>query len=429
MVQTKRKPLMRMMVLLLIAVLASTGKSHANTVPERFSAIAVIEATGEVLHARHADALRHPASLTKVMTLYMVFEAIKAGDLGWDDRLRVSSKAARARPSRLGLKANSTISVENAVRALSTKSANDAAIVLAERLGGGEARFARLMTQKAKALGMRNSRFVNASGLPDKRQVMTARDMALLAYRIHHDFPAQYRYFSLRKMLWNGRSYYNHNTLLGQVEGVDGLKTGFTTISGYNLAVTAERKGERLIVVVFGGASGAIRDAYAKQLLERAFSALEQRRTNTPRPVSPAPKDLDDNAPVLVAGLPGEAFQGAGGRRGVQIVIDDNIETRPLPLAKPAPTVLKIPAGQWGVQVGAFSSPKQAKARLRHVQDIPVEELQGNAGTIAKGMRQQVTIYRVQFVGLSAQHARTVCAQLNAFGQSCFAVPPPVHSE
>ena len=422
---------MRPLVLAFLVILTSHNPALAKTPPERFAAIAVVEATGEVLHARHADEARHPASLTKVMTLYMVFDAIKAGELGWDDPLRVSAKAARARPSKLGLKANATISVEDAVRAMVTKSANDVAVVLAERLGGGEARFATMMTKKARALGMKDSRFVNASGLPDKRQIMTARDMAVLAYRIHHDFPTDYRYFSLSKLVWNQRSLPNHNTLLGRVQGVDGLKTGFTNQSGYNIAVTAERAGERLIVVVFGGASGAERDAYATKLLERAFGVLAQRRANEEAATTPPLKDLDDREPVLVAGLPGLAHQGDGERRGVQIVIDDTIETRPLPLIETAsapqinlPMKTAVAMGQWGIQVGAFSSPKQASARLQHISDIAQSELAGHAGHIAEGERNGAPLYRVRFLGLSPTGARALCAKLNTLGQSCFAVPP-----
>ncbi len=424
---------MRAIAFILLVILASPSLAHTKAAPERFAAIAVVEASGEVLHARHSNDLRHPASLTKIMTLYLVFEAIEAGELGWDDRLRVSAKAARARPSKLGVKANTTISVEEAVRALVTKSANDVAIVLAERLGGGETRFAALMTKKAKALGMSSSHFVNASGLPSTRQVMTARDMAVLAYRIHHDFPNYYRYFSLRKLVWNEHDHNNHNTLLGRVEGVDGLKTGFTNASGYNIAVTAERAGERMIVVVFGGASNTERDAYATKLLERAFSELERRRIDEALPVTPPLTDLDDSKPVLVAGLPSEVHQGAGERRGVQIVIDENIETRPLlrPATTPPPPTqpepkqtITMPAGGWGVQVGAFTSVEQAKARLHHISDIPIDGLSENAGHIAQGKRNGAPLYRVRFLGLTPAKARSTCAELNAFGQSCFAVPP-----
>lgn len=410
---------MRAFVFFIFGVLLFPGLAHAKVKAERFSAIAVVEHTGEILHARHADDLRFPASLTKVMTLYMTFEAIKAGELGWDDQIRVSKKASRARPSKLGLQAGTTISVEDAVRALVTKSANDAAIVLAERLSGGESLFATSMTRKARTLGMTHSRFINASGLHTARQVMTARDMAVLAYRIHHDFPSYFRYFSLEKMVWNGRDHTNHNTLLEQVSGVDGLKTGFTNASGYNIAVTAERDGERLIIVVFGGASGAQRDAYATKLLERAFAELKTRRNNGAPDQTPPLDDLSDNTPVLFAGLPSETNQGGGGKRGVQIVIDDDVKTHPT--AKPRlPKTHDI--GQWGVQVGAYSAAEQAEARRHHIRDIPIAGLIGNAGRVDSGQSNGAPIYRVRFVGLTPPDARAVCKQLIAFGEPCFAV-------
>ncbi len=413
-----RRLTLTIMVLLVFAATATAKPS------ERFAAIAVVEATGEVLHARHADALRHPASLTKVMTLYLVFEALKKGELGWDDRLRISKKAANAHPTRLGLVAGQSISVEDAVRALVTKSANDAAIVLAERLGGGEAVFARQMTKKAHQLGMSRSHFVNASGLHNPRQVTTARDMALLAYRIRHDFPAQFRYFSLSKMLWNGHEIPNHNALLGRVAGVDGLKTGFTNASGYNIAVTAQRGIDRLIVVVFGGASGAQRDAYATRLLERAFAVLASRRAKGRPAPGHMPPDLNDRTPVLVAGLPTEAAQGAGERRGLQIVIDDSIDTRPPPGLKADPG----PGLQWAVQVGAYASRIQAAARLRHVNAIKPPALAGHSGQIEEGIRHGAAIYRVRFSGLSMGTARSICAKLNAAAEPCFAVPPPAQA-
>ncbi len=414
-----------MALLVAVAPVAALAKSAG----QRFAAIAVVEATGEVLHARHADAPRHPASLTKVMTLYLVFEAIKAGELGWDDRLRISKKAASAHPARLGLIAGQSISVEDAVRALVTKSANDAAIVLAERLGGGEAVFATQMNRKARQLGMRHSHFVNASGLHSPRQVTTARDMAILTYRIRHDFPAQFRYFSLSKMVWNGHEIPNHNALLGRVAGVDGLKTGFTNASGYNIIVTAERDGERLIAVVFGGASAAQRDAYATRLLERAFAVLASRRAKSKPAPGAMPPDLNDRAPVLVAGLPGEAAQGASERRGVRIVIDDSIETRPLPGLKPSPGpgiagAAAEPGRAWAVQVGAFMTRAQAEARLRHVNAISLAALSGRTGRIIAAQRNGSPLYRVRYAGLDSASAHRICATLNAAAEPCFAVPP-----
>jgi D-alanyl-D-alanine carboxypeptidase len=227
--------------------------------------------TGQVLHDRDADESRHPASLTKVMTLYMVFDAIEAGKLKLSERMKVSKAASRAQPSKLGLKAGSTIKVEDAIRALVTKSANDVAIVVAEHLGGTETKFAAKMNAKAKQLGMMNTTFRNASGLPDKKQITTARDMAKLGEAIYMDHKDRYNYFSLASFTWNKRKYMNHNELLKRVDGVDGIKTGFTNASGYNLMASAERNGRRVIAIMLGGSTGRSRDAHVADLLEAAF--------------------------------------------------------------------------------------------------------------------------------------------------------------
>lgn len=413
------------------------GAPNANAANKRYASIVVVENTGEILHARHIDAPRHPASLTKVMSLYLLFEALEKGDIGWDDHLRISAKAARAHPSKMGLVAGTTISVEDLVRALVTKSANDAAIVLAERLGGGEARFARMMTRKARALGMRNTTYVNASGLPDRRQVTTARDMAILAYRIHHDFPRSFRYFSLQHMVWNGQTFNNHNGLLFTAKGVDGLKTGYTHDSGYNLALTARRGDQRLIIVVFGAASQEQRTAHASALLEHAYSALKARRDTAKKSGKTRRldvPDLQDNKPLLYAGLPAYVAQGDGAKRGVHIIIDDqNGKALPRPIkvaniqktATPTPKTPPVTeANTWRVQVGAFYDPRQARARLAAITRLNLDDITADNSQIAQGEKQGRTLYRARFGNLTAPRARTTCAALNTHGTPCFTVPP-----
>lgn len=250
-------------------------ESRADT--SRYSAFVVDESTGVVLHSRRSEAQRYPASLTKMMTLYMLFDALERGEIGLQDPIRVSQNAANAVPSRLGLSAGDTITVENAIRALVIKSANDVAVAVGERIGGGESRFAELMTEQARELGMAGTTFRNASGLPDRRQVTTARDMARLAIALHRDFPDYFHYFNEERFTYNGRTYRNHNSLVGRVEGVDGLKTGYIRASGFNVVVSAERGDHRLITVVMGGPSAASRDAHAEELIEAAFGTLEQR--------------------------------------------------------------------------------------------------------------------------------------------------------
>jgi len=238
--------------------------------------------TNEVLLEDQADATRYPASLTKMMTLYMLFEAIERGDISMDTRLTASRNASRQPPSRLGLACSrrrgcDSITVEQAIRALVVQSANDVATMVAERLGGSEARFAANMTARARELGMRDTRFANASGLPDTRHRTTARDMATLGQALWHDFPQYYHYFQTPSFAWRRGSGRNHNRLLGQVEGVDGIKTGYTRASGFNLATMAERNGHRVIVVVLGGETAASRDAQVAYLIEGAYEEYARR--------------------------------------------------------------------------------------------------------------------------------------------------------
>lgn len=242
-------------------------------IAEKYASIVVDSETNEVLHARHADEPRFPASLTKAMTLYMVFDALKAGELQLDERLYVSSHAASQPPSALRLSPGSTISVGDAISALVTKSANDVAAVIAERLGGTESRFATLMTTKAKSLGMSNTTFRNASGLPDSRQLSTARDMAILAERLLEDHIDYYHYFSTRSFTYAGRTYNNHNNLLKSVDGVDGIKTGYTRASGFNLMASADRDGHRIIAIMFGGSTSKSRDSHVADLIEAAYQS------------------------------------------------------------------------------------------------------------------------------------------------------------
>ena len=214
------------------------GKRHhharvAYTPP--YADIVVDANSGEALHATNADSLRHPASLTKIMTLYLLFEQLEAGKLRLDSRLEVSEHASMQAPSKLGLMPGQTIAVEDAIRALVTKSANDAAVVVAETIGGDEDSFARMMTRKARALGMSRTNYANASGLPDEEQVTTARDQVTLGRAIQDRFPRYYRYFATSSFVYRGHAMRNHNKLLGRVEGVDGIKTGYTNASGFNL--------------------------------------------------------------------------------------------------------------------------------------------------------------------------------------------------
>ncbi|MAU98860.1 MAG: penicillin-binding protein [Fulvimarina sp.] len=225
--------------------------------------------SGRILEAENPDALRYPASLSKMMTLYLLFEAVDTGRISLDTELVVSAEAAAEPPSKLGFKPGETISVRDAAQALATKSANDVAVAVAENLGGTQENFAAVMTAKARSLGMRNTRFVNASGLPDTRQISTARDMAILARALISRNQRYMPMFRVTEFIFKGRTYRATNKLLGKVEGVDGLKTGYIRDSGFHLVATALRGGRRIIVVVMGGQTGAIRNAEATALIDK----------------------------------------------------------------------------------------------------------------------------------------------------------------
>ncbi len=231
----------------------------------------------EVIECR--TRLRHPASLTKVMTLYLLFERLDAGKIKLDTALQVSEHASEQAPTKLELKPGQSITVEEAIKGIVTKSANDAAVVVAENLGGDEDGFAKLMTQKAHALGMTHTTYVNASGLPDDDQLTSARDQALLGRAIQDRFPRYYKYFSTKSFVYHGEAMRNHNHLLGAVEGVDGIKTGFTRASGFNLLTSLHRDGRYLVGVVMGGPSASERDGHMRELISQHFKEAALRRT------------------------------------------------------------------------------------------------------------------------------------------------------
>jgi D-alanyl-D-alanine carboxypeptidase len=252
---------------------------HGPNYNPPYAAIVVDANSDQVLHEASPDAPRHPASLTKIMTLYMLFEQLEAGKLKLDTPLQVSSHAAMQTPTKLGLKANGTIGVEDAIKGMCTRSANDAAVVVGEAVGGTEADFARLMTEKARALGMVNTTYVNASGLPAEEQITTARDQAILGRAIQERFPVYYRYFSTVSFRYRGKDIHNHNGLLGQVRGMDGIKTGYTEASGYNLVSSVRRDERHIVAVVLGGKSGAARNVRMRQLIEEHILHASVRRT------------------------------------------------------------------------------------------------------------------------------------------------------
>jgi D-alanyl-D-alanine carboxypeptidase len=264
------------------ALLCATSVTPAFA-DDRYAAIVIDASTNEVLHAENADEQRYPASLTKMMTLYLLFEQLERGELKRTEYMTASKRAAAQPPSRIGLRAGDRINVEDAIHALVTKSANDVAVAVAEHLGGSESRFAAKMTAKARQLGMVSTRYVNASGLPDTSQVTTARDVALLSEALLTDFPQYYTYFQTPDFSWRNVYARNHNGLLGRVEGVDGIKTGYTRMSGFNLASSAMRDGHRIFAVVMGGETARTRDNQMAHLIDMAFEQINARSTDVPQ--------------------------------------------------------------------------------------------------------------------------------------------------
>ncbi|HWL82252.1 MAG TPA: D-alanyl-D-alanine carboxypeptidase family protein [Roseomonas sp.] len=266
---------LRLLAASAILLVTLPGVAAAQIGSARYSSVVIDAQSGQMLFGSSATAPRHPASLTKMMTLYLVFEAMRRGELRPDERLVMTPYAASKPPSKLGLRPGQSLTVENAIYAVVTKSANDIATLFGETLGGGsEARFAQMMTLRARALGMSGTTFRNASGLPDVDQVTTAQDMATLGRRLQQDFPEYYHYFGTREHRMGGITLRNHNHMLTDYEGVDGIKTGYIDASGFNIVSSARRGAARLIVTVFGGSSWTERDRHAAALLERGFTQM-----------------------------------------------------------------------------------------------------------------------------------------------------------
>ncbi len=270
------QPVRYWLVAFLLMLVGATAASAAAP-PARYAAFLVDSNTREVLYANAPDELRHPASLTKMMTLYLVFDALESGRLRVGDPVVVSQHAASMKPSRLGLAVGQSISVDNAISVVAVKSANDIAVALAEKLGGTEANFVGMMNAKAQMLGMRNTHFANACGLTDPSNVTTARDLAILGLALVHDHPRFYSYFGERDFVWMRSTMINHNHLLGKVGGVDGIKTGYTVDSGFTVVASAQRGNRRLIAVILGEPSLVARNRDSTALLEAGFSVLDRR--------------------------------------------------------------------------------------------------------------------------------------------------------
>lgn len=457
-----------------LVIAALIGLTAGAADARKYASIVIDAATGETLHEDDADAKVFPASLTKIMTLYMMFDAIERGQLGLRQRLWVSKHAESQPPSEIKLKHRETIAVEDAIKALITKSANDVAVVVAEALGGTESEFAEMMTKRARGLGMARTVFRNASGLPNSRQRTTARDMARLSLALIRDHPHHYHYFSLQNWSYRGVTYRNHNRLLKTYAGMDGIKTGYIRASGFNLAASAVRQGRRLIAVVTGGRTAKSRNAHMARLLDRGFQTPSRGRglwlvENLPTPEAPQPKPGVATPPVVVAAAapppppqpkpialvapldpnrPLEAqpravvmASSAAPARAPQPTAhvtpaaevreisqsEDALRRAGGPVIISAATALRTgsaPANQWAIQVGAFSRYSAAHlAVTRAAQRLP-HLLMNTHIAIVPVERSDRVIYRARLVGLAARDANASCRLLQDEGVPCLPVEP-----
>jgi len=428
------------------ACIVATGAAIPALAYSPPKAAIIIDAnSGNTLHASNARAPRYPASLTKVMTLYIVFEYLRDGRLDLTTRLTVSATAAKRPPSKIGFKPGDSLSVRDAIRLLVTKSANDVAAAVAENIAGSEANFAKLMTRKARAMGMKDTTFRNASGLPHSGQKTTAFDMTILARRVLSDFPEYANVFQRRYAKFRGKTYRSHNRLLFNYKGILGMKTGFIRASGFNVMIAAQRGEKRLFGVVMGGASSRARDARARALLDAAwakasvrapamtahlpqrnpaFRSSERERAIRKRlaradgpPEAMLFKHLETAAPVQARRTAPQR-----GREKIQARLSSSRAPQPQPKPQAQPrgsAVTQSLAGPYHVQVGAYVSPEDARARLRSV-SAKANALLGSyphdALPAEVGGRE---VFRARFGGFNKTRARETCDTLKQRAVDC----------
>ena len=471
-----RRGLLSLLLIAGLAIMPTTPPLVAQSSDNsRYAAIVVDAESGEVLFARHADSRRYPASITKVMTLYLAFEALTEGKVKLDDVLTVSPRAASQPPSKLGLAAGQTITLDDAMKATAVRSANDMAMAIAEHVGGSNDRFAARMTQKAQELGMTQTRYYNPNGLPDSRQVTTARDLSILARAIMRDYPQYYTYLGQHDWAYNGREYRNTNGLLHSGNGYDGMKTGYTNASGFNLAASAVRGNKRLITIVLGGRSTASRNAHVAALMDTGFE-LERARSRGQTiqvaqaffeqrgfGISAQPADDVQFASITSSGA--AALNEANGDEGTayaalartpapapraEVRSEPRTPARPatrsgqLPADLPADVTAILNGGRspatatasasastrtssparasdgWAVQVGAFRDETVASNWLTEVQRRFRSQFSSAERTVvdAEGW------FRSRFTGMTEQTAQAACEALAARSVTCMVVRP-----
>lgn len=395
--------------LLCVCVLAMLRVAVANA---SVSSIMIDAANGEVMYEMNADERRYPASLTKLMTLYITFNALENNHIKLTDKLKVSRTAAGRSPSKLGVRAGETITVKDAIMAVIVKSANDCATVLAEHFAPTEADFAVLMTNTAHKLGMNHTTFKNASGLPNKQQKTSARDMAILAMAVYHHFPQYYKWFSAKSFQYKGRTIGGHNYILKTFAGADGMKTGYTAASGYNIITSAKRSGKRVIAVTMGHNSVGERDKKVSKMMDRGLVHMQK-------------GDVD--VATLTDEINGKGVIKAKTARVAAVQKKTPAKTQNVRLAKAQnKTAVKATQiasaesnGRYAVQVGSFSDYQRARnyaltvknklAKKYAVHDIKVEKVQAASKTV----------YRSKVIGLARNDANTICRNMKRSNQAC----------
>src|SRR5476649_891439 len=402
------------------------------------SYLIVDASSGRELASDRPDELRHPASLTKLMTLYLTFSALDSGQLSLGDSLPVSLAALNASPTKMGMVGGS-VNVRDAVMGLVTRSANDAAILLGEALGGDEEEFARQMTLKARQLGMSSTTFRNASGLPDREQVTTARDMAKLAHALLRDFPHYYPVFSVQSYVYRGRPLENHNRMLATYPGADGLKTGYTAASGFNLVMSAMRDNRRLIGVVMGGDSAFRRDRLMAELMDRSFANAQALNVSpwTSQRIPPSARYSAANfvpgANVTALTVPeARMVQVAQVARGSEPAVPLAVAQPPASPLRVATNAVNVPvapapdsatAGNWVIQVGSFSDSRSAQSALERATSVLPEQVRTRgAPTIDEVQMGPKTFHRARLANLSQAEAIDGCRLLEQRKIFCAAV-------
>ncbi|MCC4242595.1 MULTISPECIES: D-alanyl-D-alanine carboxypeptidase family protein [Thalassospira] len=381
-----------------------------KAIARTYTAMVIDGDTGDVLHEYRADHKVYPASLTKIMTLYMLFDALDNGKVSLSTPMKVSKRAWGQAPSKLGLQPGETITVKDAILALVTKSANDVAVVVAEHLGGTEIKFAQMMTAEARRLGMKRTTFRNASGLPNRGQMTTARDMITLAVALRKNFGSYYHYFSTQKFRFGNRTYGNHNNLLASYYGTDGIKTGYINASGFNLVASVNRNGKRLIGVVFGGRTARTRDDQMKKLLDRAYVELtKEGEIRVPRPrISPEDKILPADAQLLMAKRETLREVEEPGRIDTQTVV-----TRLKPETNSG----------WAIQVGAFSDQRRAQEAVLAAARTAPDVLRLTRAAVEQQASGTGVVYRARLLGFDGENeARAACAALRRENLACIPV-------